>query len=135
MSIESWKAEFYPIPADECPKEQAIDHSLQKWKGLLPENLERHDLVARAGELHEKDSVTDDYFGINGLTCSLCHWYFRFGAREGYGCMSCPLFKVRGHECDKIRLDEQISPYRAFRTENNPRPMIEWLEKTKAENV
>ena len=44
MSIESWKAEFYPTPADEASKDQAIAHSLRKWEGLRKENLDRHEL-------------------------------------------------------------------------------------------
>jgi hypothetical protein len=37
MSLESWKAEFYPIPADEVKKKDALAHSLRKWEGLRKE--------------------------------------------------------------------------------------------------
>lgn len=39
MSLETWKEEFYPIPADEVPESQALAHSLRKWEGLRKENL------------------------------------------------------------------------------------------------
>lgn len=44
MSLETWKEEFYKIPAEECIKEQALDHSITKWEGLRPENLQKHGL-------------------------------------------------------------------------------------------
>ena len=66
MSLESWKAEFYTIPASKCPEEYAIEHSLRKWTGLLPENLDKHELD------HEACFILDDllwYRSSQGETC------------------------------------------------------------------
>lgn len=37
MSLDTWKAEFYSIPAEEVAAKDAIQHSLTKWIGLRPE--------------------------------------------------------------------------------------------------
>lgn len=41
MSIESWKAEFYPVPAEDCPQndKDMLAHAKLKWSGLTPEIL------------------------------------------------------------------------------------------------
>lgn len=33
MSIDSWKAEFYPTDAIDTRRDEAIQHTLRKWKG------------------------------------------------------------------------------------------------------
>lgn len=42
MSLETWKQEFYSLPASNAPIEQALDHSIKKWAGLQPDNLAKH---------------------------------------------------------------------------------------------
>ena len=32
MSIATWIGEFYPVRAQECPKEDALRHSILKWR-------------------------------------------------------------------------------------------------------
>lgn len=49
MSIESWKAEFYPVTAEELLQQRRTDltlvqHSLKKWSGTLSVHRNRHDL-------------------------------------------------------------------------------------------
>lgn len=38
MSLETWKAEYYPISARETKQAQATAHSFKKWEGLRREN-------------------------------------------------------------------------------------------------
>lgn len=135
MSIETWKEEFYPHRADSAEAhEQAVDHSLQKWTGLRPENLERHGLVQFGSDLFDvQDSDRLHYrFIIDSETCALCSVYLEKGAR--IKCKTCPLYKARGGvQCDDPRGDESCSPYRygVQMAAPNPEPMIVWLLKTK----
>lgn len=125
MSIETWKAEFYPVPADQVPAGRpAIEHSLHKWEGTLPEALEKHDVVFRAagglGVYVNAHSYTGVDFGSD--TCSLCHHYYH--RHEEESCATCPLFLSCKHECNSER-----SPYtRAM--EGETVPMIEALRRT-----
>lgn len=44
MSLITWKAKFYPEPANaRMSKRDALLHSLRKWEGLTKENLKKHD--------------------------------------------------------------------------------------------
>lgn len=115
MSAETWRAEFYPIEARECPKEKAVEHSLQKWKGLRKESLEEHEL--------EKSPIK-----VTGGTCSLCqHYDSSEGVTNedfaiGRTCPQCPL-QIIDKNCD-----EKDSPWDK-RLEDGPEPMIAALEK------
>jgi hypothetical protein len=125
MSLETWKAEFYPIPADEVPVEDAVQHSLRKWRGLTKENLNKHGLnqedylIGEAEEDEDHPPLT-----IDDRSCALCH-HFMDGK-----CVACPLFKVLSKRCDdEENRSFKESPYGAFVEEGNPLPMIEALEK------
>lgn len=144
MSLETWKAEFYPKKANETTPEEALDHSLQKWLGLLPENLTKHNVTLM--ELDGFMAVTDGsirYTRINANTCALCH-HFHDGSEldsdeledPSPQCRQCSLAKEReGFACDS-ETDEEMdeerrSPWHAFYFDNDPQPMIYWLKRTK----
>ena len=123
MSLATWKKEFYPIKANKVSKKNAVAHSIQKWKGLLPENLCKHCV-----SIDECGNVTDGSFdgtlGINTQTCALC---FHFGP-ETDNCDDCPLFQTRsGHNCDDTRDGEQEPPFGEYRDDQDPMPMLAWL--------
>lgn len=121
MSLETWKAEFYPVEAQDVPVEDAVRHSLQKWIGLRAENLSRHEcwLDDNGCDIAVVDS-SRDYLYIDSRTCALCEHHRRGGA-----CLNCPLVKVRGRPCDD---DEGFSsPYGQI-YKRNPEPMIALLE-------
>jgi hypothetical protein len=87
MSVESWKEEFYSEPANQVPAGRAARHSLKKWQGALPENLEKHDVAyvnARVFDLSRRDEVI---FGSG--TCALCE-----AVRDE--CDKCVLAHARG---------------------------------------
>lgn len=132
MSIESWKAEFYPVPAEEVPEEEALAHSLRKWQGLLPENLALHKLIPVCNMLFDAEGVTDEVqiqiqqrpvFAVTSETCALCRHH------NPDNCRTCPLFKVRGVPCDETVTDDphELTPYAAFTKRANARPMLDLL--------
>jgi hypothetical protein len=113
MSLDTWKAEFYPIPAGKVPVEDAVQHSLRKWRGLTKENLEKHG-VARKGRC-----IVDE-FGrseLDSTSCALCIHHYSFYDR----CFNCPIVVATGDTCG--------SDYANFLIDGNPLPMIEALEK------
>ena len=80
MSLETWKAEFYPIDATLVAPEDAIQHALTKWIGLRPENLSKHDLTVHDCEI----SDAHGNFPVDSRTCTLC-------VPNEYSCNSCPI--------------------------------------------
>lgn len=91
MSIDSWIEEFYPISAEDIAKRSddplvLTKHALQKWKGFLPENLEKHKIGP------------DDELEIEGdvSSCALCQKYME---DDEYNCKRCPLFQLRHTKC------------------------------------
>jgi hypothetical protein len=107
MSLESWKAEYYPVPADQCPPEQAVEHSLRKWIGLRRENLERHGMRAMSEDI--TDAQTSEWFRIGASTCSLCETHTI--------CRGCPLL---AGQC--------VDGMNAWWDDHDPEPMIAALE-------
>lgn len=121
---EDWLAKFYPIPADRCPKEDALAHSILKWGGLLLENLPKNAAVP---------------IDVTSSTCALCQYYNEYSEHDGNGayfpCGKCPLYLSRdGVPCDQVRGgdDLDVSPYSAWSMFRNPKPMIKALAKAKA---
>jgi len=128
MSVEAWKAEFYPIEAADTDEEAAVAHSLRKWEGVRADALERHRLISRNGGLEGIEGESPFDFGAN--TCALCEWY------QADDCEACPLYRVRGDvSCDSYTYAEHDArtrpPYQAFTLDNNPEPMILWLKLAK----
>ena len=74
MSLASWKEEFYPTPAYACPCDQALEHSILKWTGLLPENLEKHKVFLDGQYLRDPESP-NCALRIDGDSCALCVHY------------------------------------------------------------
>lgn len=137
MSLESWKSVYYPLPASEVKPEDALAHSLQKWKGLLPHALKEHDLLLSytACSIFEREDPRN-YFGINAGSCALCAVHFGNVDRdEEDDCSSCPLYKHRGgYACDErillkdSSLSERLSPWKAFSNQGDVLPMLALLE-------
>lgn len=129
MSANTWKKEFYPITAREAAEGtnlEAVRHSLQKWKGLRPDNMKKHKLILKYGEILYKG---EEVIVMGDTSCSLCVKHdTRFGA-----CGTCPLSRSRGgNRCDRTRAREEKSPWGAWITYNDPEPMIAALEKAEA---
>jgi hypothetical protein len=131
MSLQTWKKEFYPVPADDVEAPDAIAHSLQKWIGLRPENLKKHgvQIKHRAVENINPHGLEDyGYIPISDSTCSLCAVYFEEDSYDG--CSACPLALARGGAaCDNPMDGEGMSPYDVFTRSSDPEPMIMLLKK------
>lgn len=129
MSLETWKAEFYPIDASKVPVEDAVQHSLRKWRGLTKENLASHELS------RNRRSIEEGGYGgslpINSESCALCHHYFNGNVQDS--CDGCPLFESLGRICyEGCEEDNRDSIYHQFTINGNPLPMIAALEKAAA---
>lgn len=118
MSLKTWKAEFYPTPCNSVvTSTSAIRHSLRKWQGLTPENLEKHGccISQEHADLVDKEDP-EEWLGINGSSCSLCSFYEEL-------CSRCDLTKhTRGKDCMAAG-----SAWMTWREEENPQPMIDLL--------
>lgn len=118
MSLESWNKLYYPVEASKVSKQDALAHSLRKWRGLL--HLNEHGLIRIGNVIMERGGTNSLQF--NGETCALCHhhverWLFP-------ACSSCPLVLASGEQCN-----ENNTPWDCFRKHGPFEPMIKALEK------
>ena len=124
MSLQSWKSEFYPVPADAVPEDLALAHSLKKWIGLRPENLKRHDVEFTGTRVHQP-GIPDEQLYIEGSSCALCHYHLHPELPRWDGrCRSCPLYAVRGVPCDEPTVSNPWGD-----RINSVEPMIQLLER------
>ena len=93
MSVKSWREEFLPVDAEDATGStgEAIAHSLQKWKGALPENLEKHEVKFENMEIRGSDG--NEHFGSSN--CALCVACFDYSEDT---CKRCPLWYADGSE-------------------------------------
>lgn len=135
MSLKTWKEEFYPITAYECEKEDALNHSLQKWIGMCTKNLKKHEC-----HIDEFGDVEDNYqaehpLSINDESCALCVHHLEDC------CETCPLAIARKDsrsdyvKCDQKRVGENISPWASFKNTDIPKNMIYWLKRAVADQT
>jgi len=94
-SLEAWKKEFYPISGKEAADqglEAALLHGIQKWKGLLPENLKRFPELE--WDYYSARLVMEtDEFGFGITSCSLCQMFMLKASRhDPFPCYGCPLY-------------------------------------------
>lgn len=128
MSFETWMDEFYPVDAVDVPKNEAVAHSLRKWRGLTQENLEKHGVTLDGRVVREP--YTHDLMRslwIDGYSCALCIYYHPVPGE----CSSCPLYQYLGYSCDTYDYPEnRIGPYAQWSGGrfSDPLPMIEALE-------
>lgn len=118
MSLKSWKEEFYPCAANSKEaQEKPVTHSLRKWKGALPENLKRHGM--RNNSCGDICSSRRGIFCFDSDSCALC-----IASSEPYrvNCNLCHIKAATGNDC--------IDEFNRFVIEDDPKPMIELLEKT-----
>ena len=108
MSLKSWQQEFYSQEASSLVNESDEDcliHSIKKWTGALPENLEKHEVIYRDHNLLAL--VTDmKSVSFSGLTCALCQKYSDSSPDEDdFDCYHegideyCPIVRVTGATC------------------------------------
>jgi ribosomal protein L35 len=124
MSLQSWKKEFYPIPADKIITwKAALEHSMLKWSGFSKKNLEKHDVILDHGSLQCKYRE----FKVDDKSCALC--LLSYDRKIKYvACNTCPIFKLNGYYCVYRR--GRVSAWNAFILHDNPKPMQRLLAKT-----
>lgn len=123
MSIKSWEKQFYPNDIeDKCTNLEAVQHSLKKWRGLVPVELKKHGLTTSI--YHGVADEVGNRFPIDSTSCALCYKHDQVS-----GCRTCPLTRIRGVRCDKARKDEQLSPWSQWTIRQQPGPMIMWLKR------
>lgn len=140
MSLATWKAEFYDVPANRVTKRDALDHSIKKWNGAKPVNLQKHDVKASGGDIVAEDGV----FCFDNATCALCQCYQDLKANKVDDiCGDCPLAASRDNvSCVRPTVAEEAatqgmdlesngSPFDAFAELGDPRLMIRALTKAK----
>jgi hypothetical protein len=124
MSLETWKKEFYQYDVySEEAEGNPMLHSLNKWKGLLPNNLKRHSLIIKYENWDTSlEDENGEVFPVDAKTCALCQW--------SDGCDDCRLAQIRGGvPCDERTEDEEESPWFALKDRKDPKPMIKELTK------
>lgn len=134
MSLRNWKREFYPVPAKEVPVEEALDHSIRKWTGLLEENRKRYKVQLEFKVL-SGTGREQGHLSISTETCALCVHYLE-DAIQLDPCNKCPLARLReGNACDQTMVGETglfaLSPYAALTVNGDARPMLALLLKAK----
>jgi len=120
--MHPWLAEFYPVPADTIDNNRAaLEHSIQKWTGLLTENLKKHNVKF----LHRTvvDKQGDIICEIDISTCALCAIHYE----KKSSCDDCPLYQFLGHPCDSY--ESQFYPSFYDNALSNPAIMIDALQK------
>jgi len=127
MSLKSWKEKFYPILASNCPKEEAIEHSLNKWRGLR--KLDEFNLIWDDGYI----SDGEEKLVIDITSCALCYHYIEKEDHTDHECEKCPLYKIRDCACDEFFFNDQMSPYTAWKYYGDPERMISLIERAKNE--
>lgn len=118
MSLASWKEEFYPMPALTCPCDQALEHSIRKWTGLLPENLKKHKVFLDAHYVRDLESP-NCAFRIDGDSCALCANYYTESACRSEE--ACPILLVTGADCSR--------EYQEFVSQSQVSPMLDLLKR------
>ena len=114
MSLNSWKKEFYGKMSDAKKSEiKALQHSIQKWTGLLKKNLKKHKCNISFVDIYDDG---DEPFSISGDTCALCERH-RNSSNIIADCgATCSLGIYReGYACDWATDKEYSSPWWIWR--------------------
>ena len=124
MSLQTWKDEFYPVPAEEASGDAvtALKHSLHKWSGLTESNLAKHGVKIVKRYVIEAAPIIER-FGFFDNTCALCLYVENLKGR--LDCDACPLVEAGHDECD---YDD--SAYTAFMRGDGGRAMRAQLRDT-----
>lgn len=128
MSFESWKKEFYPKYASEYitkTDKECLKHSIQKWKGALPENVKKHEVRYKEHAVFE--NLIGQHLHYNGMSCALCNKYSDIAPDvDDCDCYSyetdeyCPIVRIKGVTCNDTYVDAL----------NDPTDMIKLLKDT-----
>lgn len=103
MSLETWKAAYYPTPAEDTTPEDALEQTTLKWEGLQSKHLKAHGLFKEGHFIREEG--TNAILPLNDASCALCQCF------RSDECLHCPLSRtLEGRTC----FDGARSPYGTF---------------------
>ena len=122
MGFESWKDEFYPVPANEVSEGKALLHSLQKWIGLREDNLEKHGMTMSPSFRMVREPGRTVWLYISDDSCALCYYHLDQTYDGNLECGGCPLYRHTGKTCEHPE-----SAWMDFVHSGNPEPMVEAL--------
>lgn len=127
---QSWKKEFYPKSAADRSVQAndltRLQHSIRKWTGALPENLQKYGVQYDEHTIHKEDQLV---LSFSGGTCALCIHYDDWDS--GVDCFNrkdeqqCPIVRCTGITCDSDYNNTFVA------STDDPTPMLELLEKTR----
>lgn len=127
MSVATWRAEFYPVPASQCPPEQMLDQSILKYQGCRKSAMHRHDVRLDGMELVGTNAGDTDRLNMGSPTCAICHFHLPLR------CETCPVYVLRGGtRCDDPIAGEPYSPVSAWFDHGDPEPALMILEALKS---
>lgn len=94
MSVASWRLEFYTSYSEKSLQEmtwlRCVEVSLLKWQGILPENLDKHQVTyCEVRRIIEDGSGA--IFPFNGKTCPLCLKLKATPGLNQFRCFGCPI--------------------------------------------
>jgi len=117
-SLDTWKAEFYPIEAKDVSEEDAGAHAALKWSGLTKENLDKHNI--HIDEYHCIVDSKGSFLEVGSHSCVWCIINARDEDNRTH-CNGCPgkLFGDYG-SC--------LSEWYTWERDHDPVPMIDWIE-------
>ena len=134
MSLQTWKETFYEDIMNMKEEKRLSDlscaeHTLKKYQGLLPENLEKHGVGLFGRALREKnlsyvELLATGEFDFSSDTCSFClkHYNFEYQITE---CGNCPIGRI-SKPCGGN--NKENTWYQVIFTKD-PNPMITLMEK------
>lgn len=111
MTRDEWLAAYYPTPAEDCPKEDAVAHSIRKWEGIVQ-------AVQDGGSVPIRTDAS---------TCALCVHFYETNLDGADVCTDCPLAMSLGRRCDEDN-DDGIPPWNAYYNGKDPFPMLNALK-------
>lgn len=122
MSLETWKAEFYPIPAEYVSTDDALHHNLALWIGIRQENLDKHDVIYHSHAVYDRAHINSP-FPMDSATSALCK-------QHSDTCTTCPIYDVKFKASGCKQLSGCSAAYSIFLKEDTPEPMIDLLQQT-----
>lgn len=131
MSLLTWLVKYIPVPANDPSIKTWLDatrHSIRKWEGLRKTSILKEG-VRKGTYCAIVDVASGVERSVGYDDCALCQMV---ESKQQQSCRRCPLYRVRGTECDSIRRDEKVSPWVSFTQGDDPEPMIFWLKKAEA---
>lgn len=122
--MHPWLEEFYPITAEDAADSDhaALTHSLKKWTGLLPKNLEKYNCTFDTEYPKVTDNKGNVICSIDGTTCALCERHYVKKA----SCTECPLYHHLGGVCDSEKNPENSFFMKSLK---NPSLMVDALSE------